>query len=98
MHRKGLHRESGGARHVQAPRTGAVLALFVSLLAVGAFGRQASAQVDISATLAGTVADQNGGVVPAATVEIISNDTNVKVSTETNKDGIYSIPNLKPAT
>ena len=98
MHRKGLHRESGGARHVQAPRTGAVLALFVSLLAVGVFGRQASAQVDISATLAGTVADQNGGVVPAATVRAQNVQTGVVSKTISNETGSYQFVSLQAGT
>jgi hypothetical protein len=49
-----------------------------------------------NATLDGRVTDSSGGVIVGATVEIINNATGFRWKTETNRDGIYSVPNLPP--
>src|SRR5579864_3943056 len=86
MHCKGLHRESGRANQARAIlRTGYALAVFVSLLTVTFLCRPLSAQIDISASLAGTVADQNGGVVPAAIVSAHNVQTGVMSKTTSNE-------------
>src|SRR6202008_758003 len=76
-------------------RTGSVLAVFVSLLTVGLSCPPASAQVDISASLAGTVADQNGGVVPGAVVSAQNVQTGVHSKTTSNETGFYQFVSLQ---
>jgi len=50
------------------------------------------------ASLSGRITDPNGAVVPHAIVEAIQNDTNTKITTETNGDGLYYFAALQPAT
>ena len=47
-------------------------------------------------TLRGTVVDQNGAVVPGATVSAKSDATGQGGTTTTSGDGVYEIPNLTP--
>lgn len=49
-----------------------------------------------SAQLTGTVADQMGGVIVGAKVEIFSVDAAKTGSTETNSDGVYTFNDLPP--
>ena len=49
-----------------------------------------------TATLSGTVMDQTGAAVPDAQVEITNSDTNVGLTTTTNKGGLYVFSTLKP--
>jgi len=44
------------------------------------------------------VRDPSGAAIPNATVEIINDATRVRYTTETNGEGIYSVPNLPPGT
>ena len=46
------------------------------------------------ATLSGTIADGQGGLVPGAAVSITNIATGVMASTKTNEVGAYSVPNL----
>src|SRR5213593_5094955 len=46
------------------------------------------------ATLSGTIADGQGGVVPGATVSATNIATGVMASTKTNEVGAYAVPNL----
>jgi hypothetical protein len=46
----------------------------------------------------GQVRDTSGAAIPSATVEVINDATNVRYTTETNDEGIYSVPNLPPGT
>jgi hypothetical protein len=55
----------------------------------------AFAQTEL-ATVLGRVTDPSGAVVPGAEVEIRNVETNLRVMSETNGDGLYSIPSLHP--
>src|SRR5579863_9045079 len=68
------------------------IALFTALLASAAF-----AQRDL-ATLAGTITDPQGGVVPNAKITITEADTGQVYSTLTNTLGEFVRPALKPST
>lgn len=50
------------------------------------------------ATITGTVTDTSGAVMPGVTVSATNLGTGVATSAVTNKDGIYTIPNLFPGT
>jgi len=47
-------------------------------------------------TITGRVTDNNGAVIPKATVQVVNDATNVLLSTETNTDGLYNIQSLNP--
>src|SRR6266404_3818028 len=51
-----------------------------------------------SATLSGTVEDQNGAVVPGATVTAENKATGLKRQATTNDEGQFTIPLLPPST
>src|SRR5258708_12338941 len=46
----------------------------------------------------GQVRDTSGAAIPNASVEVINDATNVRFTTETNDEGIYSVPNVPPGT
>jgi hypothetical protein len=51
-----------------------------------------------TATVNGLVRDPSGAVVPGAEVQLINEQTNTKYPARTNREGIYSVPNLPPGT
>ena len=51
-----------------------------------------------TATLSGTVEDQNGAVVPGATVRLINTATGLQRETTTNDAGYFTAPLLPPST
>jgi Carboxypeptidase regulatory-like domain/TonB dependent receptor len=51
-----------------------------------------------AATLTGSVVDNDGGVIPGATVEVKNNATGVVESVVTNASGVFSVPGLNPGT
>lgn len=55
------------------------------------------AQVE-TASLSGRVTDQTGAIVIGARVEIRNTETGIVSLVETNNDGIYSAPSLKPGS
>lgn len=55
-----------------------------------------SAQTVTSGQLTGNVTDQNGAVVPDATVTVTDTGTGAKRTVTTSSDGNYTIPNLAP--
>jgi hypothetical protein len=66
---------------------------FVCLIALA----MAALCVSTSAsTLTGTVSDSSGKVIPGATVTVTNSATNVNSATQTDKAGLYLIPNLVP--
>jgi hypothetical protein len=73
--------------------TGAFLAVVLMLAMAPALRGQA-----VTATLTGTVTDPKGAVLPNATVTIVDENTGSPRSTETTKDGAFSVPNLIPST
>ncbi|HKE23312.1 MAG TPA: carboxypeptidase regulatory-like domain-containing protein [Bryobacteraceae bacterium] len=68
------------------------LSVLLALVVTGAF-----AQRDLS-TLAGTVTDSSGGVVPNAVVTITETSTGLTYTTVTNTTGEFVRPALKPST
>jgi outer membrane receptor protein involved in Fe transport len=72
-------------------RTGVVV---FALLCYSATSRAQSP----TAVVNGQVRDTSGAAIPNATVEIINDATRVHYSSETNREGIYSVPNLPPGT
>jgi hypothetical protein len=70
-----------------------VLAL---LFVITSFSPSGFAQTG-NASLSGRVTDPHGGIVPHTTVEAINDATNVKVTTESNSDGLYYFSALPPA-
>ena len=53
-----------------------------------------SAWAQTTGSLLGVVSDQNGAVVPSATVRVSNTDTGFAVSTLSNAEGSYSVPLL----
>src|ERR1043165_3597037 len=51
-----------------------------------------------NASLVGTVKDQQGGVIPNATVTLTGTDTGVSQATATDSTGNYEFPAVRPAT
>ena len=51
-----------------------------------------------TATLTGRVTDPSGSVIAGVKVEATNVETNVTFPTETNEEGLYTIPNLPPGT
>jgi hypothetical protein len=65
-----------------------VLLVLVSVCSIGL------AQTD-SATISGRVVDNSGAIVIDAQVRVTNIDTNIEVTTTTNAEGFYLVPNLK---
>ena len=62
------------------------------------FGVEVSAQIT-TGTVSGSVKDSQGGVVPGATVVLISESRGTKsVAAVTNETGDYVLPNITPDT
>src|SRR6267378_2784985 len=49
-------------------------------------------------TIAGTVVDATGAVVPSAKVVVANRDTNTTFTTTTGETGQYTVPNLSPGS
>ena len=49
-----------------------------------------------TATITGEVRDANSSVVPKATITVTNVVTNVSIRSETNDQGLYTVPSLKP--
>jgi hypothetical protein len=71
------------------------MVFFLILLLATMLSYPLSAQVETS-TLSGRITDPQGSAVPEAQVQIVSIDTNVASSTETNSEGIYVFTGIKP--
>jgi len=64
----------------------------VVLLCLSAICRSQSS----TAVVNGQVRDASGASISGATIEVFNDATHVRFSTETNDEGIYSVPNLPP--
>ncbi|HWB99194.1 MAG TPA: carboxypeptidase regulatory-like domain-containing protein [Bryobacteraceae bacterium] len=73
-------------------RTGIRLAAAAALFAWVAIAQTGNASIS------GQVKDQTGAVMPGTTIAIRNMATNVVITTETNSNGYYSVPNLIPGT
>jgi hypothetical protein len=72
------------------------LVLAATILAVGVFAtRPASAQTVTTGSIAGKIADQQGGVLPGATVVAVHTPTGSNYQTVTDANGRYSILNVR---
>src|SRR6187401_246653 len=77
-------------------RVGLMFGLVLSIM-LGAAPVPAFAQID-RGTILGRVTDQSGAVVPDAKVEAIHLETSTVTPASTNRDGLYTIPNLPLGT
>lgn len=69
-----------------------VLVVIFLLSAVVAFAQTEGARIS------GRVTDQTGAVIVGVQCTITNLETNLSTTTNTNEDGIYVIPDLRPAT
>src|SRR5580765_4041683 len=69
-----------------------LLAFVLALVSAPAFAQGASS----ASSLAGTVVDKDGGVVPGVTVVAKNDATGVSQNTTTNSSGVYSFPTMEP--
>src|ERR1700687_4825891 len=60
--------------------------------------RSSYGQGGTTSTLAGTIVDTSGAVVPGADVVAKQNATGVTTSAVSNTDGVFSFPALNPGT
>ncbi|HEX8398652.1 MAG TPA: TonB-dependent receptor [Pyrinomonadaceae bacterium] len=67
------------------------IALLLLMLSFGAANAQ-----EYRGTIAGSVTDPNGAIVPAATVTVQNVETNVSATATTNDEGAFSFPLLLP--
>jgi len=49
-----------------------------------------------TATITGEIRDANGAVVPKAAITVTNVETNISLKSETNDQGVYTVPSLKP--
>lgn len=70
------------------------VAWLVSVFAIGLFCQPLQAQIDISGSLAGTVTDQSGAVVPGAQLTVRNVATGVSSSISSNGTGYYQFVSL----
>ncbi len=71
--------------------------LAVGLIIIGSTARTASAQV-LYGSIAGTLTDETGAIVPGATVSVTNTSTGLARQANTDQAGYYSIPNLLEGT
>ncbi|MCI0524517.1 MAG: carboxypeptidase-like regulatory domain-containing protein, partial [Acidobacteria bacterium] len=51
-----------------------------------------------TATITGEIRDANGALVSKATITVTNVETNVSLKSETNDQGVYTVPSLKPGS
>ena len=71
-----------------------VAGLLVALLFAGFGAVSAGAQGGATSSITGVVKDDGGGVLPGATVVVVSNATGSKFEAVTNNSGAYGVPAL----
>ena len=77
--------------------TGVLLSFAMAMFVFGFASIAAKAQT-ITATLTGEVRDQNGAVVPGASVKVTSVSTGLVKSAQSNSDGRYVVSFLQPGS
>jgi hypothetical protein len=70
--------------------------LLFTLLSVAAIVPYSALAQSESASVSGRVTDQQNAVIPNVEIELRNVDTNSTQTTNTNGDGIYSFPSLRP--
>ena len=68
------------------------VAFVLLLVQIGAFGQAENGQIK------GTVTDQNGGLVPGATITLKNEKTGETRTATSGSDGTYTVSSLKPST
>jgi hypothetical protein len=76
---------------------GRLLCLAIGLIIIGSTARTASAQV-LYGSIAGTLTDETGAIVPRATVNVTNTSTGLSRQATSDEAGHYSIPNLLEGT
>ncbi len=71
------------------------LLLTLSIACCALWPRAALAQQE-TATIAGTIRDATGAVVPGASVTVTNIQTNITARAQAGSDGVYLIPSLRP--
>jgi hypothetical protein len=71
---------------------------FFCLFGVLFWGRASFGQLSTTGTVAGTVRDSSGAVVPGASIVIINQGTKVERKTLSNSDGSFAVPGLTVGT
>ncbi len=74
-----------------------MLVSLLSLIALLAFGPTAHAQT-ITGSISGAVTDSTGGMIPSATVTLISQKTGQSRVSTTNSEGRFNFAALQPGT
>jgi hypothetical protein len=74
-----------------------VFCLFVTLVSMAAGALPGAAQTTFG-TIRGTVFDPQQGIVPGATVVATDETTNVSREAQSDAEGLFEIPNLRPGT
>jgi hypothetical protein len=69
--------------------------LSILILAALSITTPAYCQID-TATLSGRITDSTGAVVPNAQVKAVQTQTNFESLTQTNAEGLFSVPSLRP--
>jgi Carboxypeptidase regulatory-like domain len=69
-----------------------LIAFAVLLSALSAYGQ------NVNGSIVGTVSDSTSAAIPAATVTITDENTNVSRTAQTDASGYYSVPDLPPGT
>lgn len=75
----------------------AALLMYASFCLIG-FGASGWAQVSTTGMIRGTVTDPKGGVVAAAEVVVLNEQTKLENHTVTNDSGSFAVPGLDPGT
>jgi len=57
-----------------------------------------SSAQEFRATLSGQITDKQGGVVPAAKIAVVNQESKARTDTVSGSDGFYNLPFLAPAT
>jgi hypothetical protein len=72
---------------------------FLSLvLLLPYFSVRASAQATTTGSLAGTVSDPSGSVIPKATLVLVRPATGTKLTQSSNGEGAFTFPDLEPGS
>src|SRR5207237_10122029 len=76
----------------------ALLALLTIALPIPAVARLAAPLQSVTGSISGTVADEQGQVIPGATVTVINELTNDPRAVVTSANGTFQVTNLAPGT
>ncbi|MBI2835767.1 MAG: carboxypeptidase regulatory-like domain-containing protein, partial [Acidobacteria bacterium] len=72
-----------------------VLSVTIALLLCIAGAQRGAAQTVTTGGLTGTVVDQQGGVLPGATIAAVHGPTGTTYDSATETDGRFTIPNMR---